>query len=387
VINAKAVIMATGGHEALYSFRSTTPRATGDGIAMALRVGSEVMDVEFMQFNPYTMIYPKGASGVLVPMNAYIMTRGGKYRNKSGEPFVDRWDPVRKEATTRDVKARAMFTEMIENRGSKHGGVYLDLGGLEDLDGKSPEEVLAIQGGMHQAYLNQFGVDILRDKLEVAPAAHFGVGGIRINEKAETNISGLYAAGEVSGGLHGANRLDAASMPEIFVFGSIAGEEASSYSSQINAETPDQDMIKNIKENVIDFLNNANGETRVAEAKKQLEEVMFSCFGLVRDGDTMGKGLESIMDMKQNTIPGLLIKDKNLIGNYDWLEALEYVNMLDVAEAMAVSAVGRKESRSTHYRTDYPEMEEQFTKNTIVRRAKGKLEVYSEEVVREESQP
>jgi fumarate reductase (CoM/CoB) subunit A len=173
-ISTKAIIMATGGHEALYSFRTTTPRATGDGIAMALRAGAEVMDMEFMQFNPYTIIYPQGAAGVLVPVNSYIMTRGGKYRNRKGEAFIDKWDPIRKEATTRDVKARAMFAEMTGGRGSKHGGVYLDLSGLQDLDGRSPKEILEDQGGMHHKYLTQFGVDILTDELEVAPAAHFG---------------------------------------------------------------------------------------------------------------------------------------------------------------------------------------------------------------------
>jgi fumarate reductase (CoM/CoB) subunit A len=352
---------------------------------MALRAGAEVMDMEFMQFNPYTIIYPQGAAGVLVPVNSYIMTRGGKYRNRKGEAFIDKWDPIRKEATTRDVKARAMFAEMTGGRGSKHGGVYLDLSGLQDLDGRSPKEILEDQGGMHHKYLTQFGVDILTDELEVAPAAHFGCGGIMINENAETSLTGLYAAGEVSGGVHGANRLDGASMPEIFVFGRIAGEMAACFSASSVRDIPSEKNIRKEKEMVLNSLNSANGKTKINEAKKLLEKVMFNHFGLKRSNEEMEKGLEKIKEMELKTLPELLIKDKSLIGNYDWLECLEFKNMLEVAEVMAISSIHRKESRSTHYREDYPEMREEWCKNTIVQKVDNELKIFSREVVKEES--
>ncbi len=384
-ISAKSIIVATGGHEALYSFRSTAPRATGDGIAMALRAGAEMIDLEFMQFNPYAMIYPKGAAGVLVPMNGYIMTRGGKYRNNLGEAFIDKWDPVRKEATTRDVKTKAMFTEMVEGRGSEHGGVYLDLKELQDLDGKSPREVLESLGEMHNRYLNQFGVDILSgDLLEVAPAAHFGLGGIWTNEKSETSLKGLYAAGEVAGGLHGANRLDAASMPEIFVFGAIAGREAAAYAASSARVTLSPQSAQRGKERIIANLPGANGKTRVGEAKKQLEDIMFTSFGIIKDAKGMKGGLKAIDKMRRQVLPALLIKDKEWVANYELLEALEFKNMLDVARVMAVSAMNRKESRGAHYRKDFPEMKEEWGHNTIVRQVANQLKISLREIVREE---
>lgn len=383
-ISAKSVILATGGHEALYSFRTTGPRATGDGIAMAFRAGAEIMDLEFMQFNPYTIIYPKGAAGVLVPINAYIMTKGGRYRNNRGEAFIDKWDPVRKEATTRDVKARAMFTEMTEGRGSKHGGVYLDLSALQDLDGKSPAEVLKIHGGMHQKYLSQFGVDILKTELEVAPAAHFGVGGIKTNEKTETSIEGLFAAGEVSGGLHGANRLDGASMPEIFVFGRIAGGEAYAYARHADAPTIPKAVCENEKSKLVKLVFEANGNIKVGEAKKQIEDLMFHYFGLIRDGALMQESLRRIDEIEHGTVPNLLIKDKNINANFDWLEALELKNMIDVAKIIAVSSINRRETRATHYRKDFPEMMSDWCKNTIVRKLHEDTQVSMRDVVREE---
>jgi fumarate reductase (CoM/CoB) subunit A len=385
-ISAKAVVMATGGHEALYSFRSTTPRATGDGIALAWRAGAEMVDLEFMQFNPYAMIYPRGAAGVLVPMNGYIMTRGGKYRNNLGEPFIDKWDPVRKEATTRDIKTKAMFTEMSEGRGSEHGGVYLDLKGLEDLDGMSPRQVLERIGEMHNKYLNQFGVDILSgEPLEVAPAAHFGLGGIWTNEKTEASLKGLYAAGEVSGGLHGANRMDATSMSEIFVFGAISGREAASYSSSSPRVSLSLGLAEKERRKAIAFLEGANGKTKVGEAKRQLEDTMFNYFGIIKDATRMKRGMRKMEKLKSKVIPDLQIKDKQMVANYDLLEAFEFKNMLEVAKAIAVSAMNRKESRGAHYRKDFPEKQENWCRNTIVKQVGGQIKISMREVVREEA--
>lgn len=385
-ISAKATVVATGGHEALYSFRSTTPRATGDGIALAWRAGADLIDMEFMQFNPYAMIYPKGAAGVLVPINGYIMTRGGRYRNNEGEAFIDRWDPVRKEATTRDVKTKAMFTEMAEGRGSEHGGVYLDLKDLQDLDGMSPRQVLERIGEMHNKYLSQFGVDILSgDLLEVAPAAHFGLGGIWTNEKAETTLKGLYAAGEVSGGLHGANRLDAASMPEIFVFGAIAGKEAASYSDSSVRAALSPKLAQKEKERACACLAGDNGKIKVGEAKRQLEDTMFNCFGIIKDAERMKKGLKEIERKKRQVLPALRIQDKELVANYELLEAFEYGNMLDVAKVMGVSALNRKESRGAHFRKDFPEMKEEWGRNTILKQVDGQIKISLREVVREEA--
>jgi len=273
----------------------------------------------------------------------------------------------------------------MQGRGSKHGGVYLDLSDLQDLDGRSPKEILEDQGGNHHKYLTQFGVDILTDEIEVAAAAHFGCGGIKINEKAETTLAGLYAAGEVAGGVHGANRMDGASMPEIFVFGRIAGESAASFAASRVEKVCSKETTKSEKERVLTFLNSASRKIKVSEGKQRLEKLMFDYFSLSRNGQGMKEGLAKIKEMELEVLPNLLIKDKSLIANYDWLECLELKNMLEVAEAMAISSLHRKESRSTHYREDYPEMKEEWCNNTIVKKTDTKIEVFSRDVITEEN--
>lgn len=377
VIAAKAVVLATGGSEALYPFRSSTPRATGDGIALAYNAGAEITDMEFMQFSPYVFIWPKAALSVCVPADTTLMAMGAKYLNNQGERFLQRYDPERMEMTTRDIQSRAMFMEIQAGRGSEHGGVYLDCRGLTDYDGKSPETIVKTQGGCVSDYLKVAGVDILTQVVELAPAAHFGIGGVRINEKAETSLRGLYAAGEVSGGLHGANRLAANSMPEIFVFGGIAGESASRYAAQ--AEPPPANACwESGQERVrraFDLLESARGRTRVREAKSAIEQTMFSCFGIVRDPAGMQAGLDKLDGIEHGEMTDLLIPDRSPVMNYDWVEALESEKMIVTGRILGAGALHRQESRGAHYRSDIPQMVESWQKNTVIRREGENMQI------------
>lgn len=379
---AKAVLLATGGNEALYIFRTTSPREAGDGQAMAFRAGAELIDMEFMQFNPYTIIYPEAARGVLVPADTTLMAIGAKYRNREGEAFLAHYDPERKEMTTRDVKTKAMYLEILEGRGSEHGGVYLDCTQLADLDGLPPAEVLRRQGGQLGRYLSLFGVDIYKGMFEIAPAAHFPCGGIRIREDASTTLEGLYAAGEVAGGCHGANRLDANSMPEVFVFGRIAGQSAAAHASRVKPPslTPAMEaQIQAAGETVFGLLHSEGGGACAGAIKESIEAAVFAGLGPIRDEASMKRGLEAIEEVAEHELPRLRLEDKGQVYNLEWMEALEIRNMCDVARMMFLSALNRRESRGAHYRRDYLEMDPGLQKNSLVRKEGDDLRVSMED--------
>lgn len=374
---AAAVVLATGGSEALYPFRSSTPRATADGVALAFEAGAEIMDMEFMQFTPYVFIWPKGALSVCVPADTTLMAMGAKYLNNQGERFLKRYDPERMEMTTRDIQARAMFMEIQAGRGSEHGGVYLDCRDLTDYDGKSPEEIVKSQGGCVADYLKIAGVDILTQVVELAPAAHFGIGGVRINEKAETSLQGLFAAGEVAGGLHGANRLAANSMPEIFVFGGIAGRGAAQFAAEAGPPTTEAVWPEGLErvETAFRLLEEAQGGRTPREAKSAVENVMYSYFGIVRDGPGMQTGLGELEHLEEEVTAGLAIEDPEPIMNYNWIEALETRNLITVGRILSLGAFGRQESRGAHYRSDVPEMKEEWRKNTVIWKESGETKI------------
>jgi succinate dehydrogenase/fumarate reductase flavoprotein subunit len=302
---------------------------------------------------------------------------GAKYLNNQGERFLARYDPERMEMTTRDIQSRAMFMEIQAGRGSEHGGVYLDCRGLADYDGKSAETIVRTQGGCVSDYLKVAGVDILTQVVELAPAAHFGIGGVRINEKAETSLQGLYAAGEVSGGLHGANRLAANSMPEIFVFGGIAGESASRYVAQAGPPPAETCWAfgRDSVQRAFGLLENAGGGTRVREAKAAIESIMFDCFGIVRDGEGMRRGLDRLDDVESGEMADLLIQDRNPVMNYDWVEALESERMITTGRILGAGALNRQESRGAHYRSDIPQASEAWQKNTVIWRYGSEMRI------------
>ncbi|MBI2303611.1 MAG: FAD-binding protein [Chloroflexi bacterium] len=371
----RGVVLASGGNEALYSFRTTSSRETGDGQAMAFRAGAQLIDMEFMQFNPYTILYPEAARCVLVPADTTLMAIGARYRNGQGETFLEKYDPERQEMTTRDVKTKAMYLEILAGRGSEHGGVYLDCTSLSPLDGLAPAEILRRQGGQVGRYLSLFGVDIHEGMFEIAPAAHFPCGGVLINERAQTTLPGLYAAGEVAGGCHGANRLDANSMPEVFVFGHIAGREAARHSLTSARVSPTPELTKAAHAHfqaalaLIQARNDGNSPARL---RGQLEETMFRCLGPIRDGAGMSDGKKTVVGLGKSH-PA--VTDKERRYNYQWIEALELRNMLLVAEMMFACALNREESRGGHYRRDFLDLKDELTQNSVVTNQGGKVQV------------
>src|SRR3989440_1841077 len=232
VFKAKSVVLATGGIGKAYQITSNSWEYTGDGMALAYEAGAELMDMEFVQFHPTGMVWPPGVQGLLV--TEAVRGEGGTLRNRNGERFMERHDPKRMELSTRDVVARAIYTEVKEGRGTEHGGAYLDI--LH----KPAEYVKRKLPSTDHQFRELADVDITKGPMEVGPTCHYMMGGIRVDaETAQSNVPGLFAAGEAAAGLHGANRLGGNSLSDLLVFGRRAGFAAAEDAKQDDAATGD----------------------------------------------------------------------------------------------------------------------------------------------------
>jgi len=378
---AKATIMATGGAGGLYSVRTCHPRDTGDGYAMALRCGAEIIDMEFIQSNPAALIYPESVKGVITPGWHLYMEKGIRYLNKHLEAFLERYD-VRKEMATRDVKARAMYTEIVEGRGSEHGGIYLDFKNVH-FEGISLEDYMKKNSPHILNFVNLCGLSpkkILTDVIEIGPAAHFACGGIKINMECKTNVKGLYAAGEVTGGIHGANRIAGNAMTDIFVFGEVAGTQAAMYAKSRGKVEVTQEITAKIETEVkrtISILDRQEKQGfKPGIVRKKIEETMFRNVGMGRDEKGLKKGISILDETKMEDLPRIYPSDRSKIYNYDWIQIMELYNMVDTGEIIALGALYREETRGCHNRTDFPERDDKnWQKHTVVKKQGDRITV------------
>ncbi len=251
VFNTKSVIIATGGLGRIYKITSNSWESTGDGIALAFKAGAKLVDMEMIQFHPTGMVWPPGVKGLLVTEG--VRGEGGILLNSKGERFMLRYSPKKKELDARDVVARAIYNEIKNGNGTEHGGVYLDIThkGAAFIKKKLP--------AMYEQFKEFAGIDITKEKMEVAPTVHYFMGGILVDaETCKTNIEGLYAAGETAGGLHGANRLGGNSLADILVFGRRAGLYASEYIKNAKAGKIGVREIEAEIDNVKKYIDNKN---------------------------------------------------------------------------------------------------------------------------------
>jgi aspartate oxidase len=320
-LRSSRVILATGGLGALYPLTTNSPEVWGDGYAMALEAGVELVDMEYIQFTPTSLAHPPDLRGVST--GGMLLAEGGKLFNARGERFMQRVDPKRAEASTRDIVARAILREVLEGRGSPAGGVYLDLSGI-------PEEFLKANAGHFLKLLSKHGIDAGKDRLQIAPAAHFSCGGAVIDENAATSVPGLLAAGEAAGGIHGANRLSSNALTEALVFGLIAAETASGIEkgriSSIPADVEKRNYI----------------EAQESD-RRRIREMMLRCAGLEREKETLQKGLRFIEERWQG-LGKAEEKGTPLLGR-----------MLVTAQAVMEAALLREETRGAHCRLDFPD--------------------------------
>jgi succinate dehydrogenase flavoprotein subunit len=383
--NAKAVIVATGGAGKIYKFTSNSWECTGDGHALALWAGAELIDMEFFQLHPTGMIWPLSARGILVTEG--VRGDGGVLRNSEGERFMfnhipeffkaetadsideaDRWydDHVNNrrppELLPRDEVARAINAEVKAGRGSEHGGAYLDIASR-----RSAEEIKRRLPSMYHQFMHLANVDITKEPMEVGPTAHYIMGGIRVDADTQaTSVPGLYAAGECSGGMHGANRLGGNSLSDLIVFGKRAGQYAADYALGLGSQpTVDAAAVDAAHSEALAPLNRESGENPYT-LHKDLQEVMQDLVGIIRVESEMAQAIDKIESLKERAKN--VCAEGHVQYNPGWNEATDIPALLTTAEAVTRAAYERKESRGGHTRDDYPSTDPQWaTVNNRVR--------------------
>ena len=359
VFKAKSVVIATGGIGKAWRITSNSWEYTGDGMALAYDAGAELMDMEFVQFHPTGMVWPPGVQGILV--TEAVRGEGGVLRNKDGERFMERYDPERMDLSTRDVVARAIYTEAKEGRGTEHGGAYLDI------SHKPAEYVKKKLPSMYHQFRELADVDITKGPMEVGPTCHYMMGGIRVDaETAQSNVPGLFAAGEAAAGLHGANRLGGNSLSDLLVFGRRAGLSAAEHAQQVSPPTVDDAQVDEATREMLAPFERTNGDSPY-DLHRDLQENMQNYVGIFRSEEDLKRGLDEIQNLKQRAAN--VRADGSRLFNPGWHLARDLKAMLTVSEAVAMSAVERKESRGAHSRIDYPNYDEHWSKlNNIVSR-------------------
>jgi succinate dehydrogenase / fumarate reductase flavoprotein subunit len=359
VFKAKSIVIATGGIGKAWRITSNSWEYTGDGMALAYDAGAELMDMEFVQFHPTGMVWPPGVQGILV--TEAVRGEGGVLRNKDGERFMERYDPEQMELSTRDVVARAIYTEAREGRGTEHGGAYLDI------SHKPAEYVKRKLPSMYHQFRELADVDITQGPMEVGPTCHYMMGGIRVEaETAQATVPGLFAAGEAAAGLHGSNRLGGNSLSDLLVFGRRAGLSAAEHARKSGPVTIDaQDVLEATRE-MLDPFEQPAGESPY-DIHRDLQEAMQSYVGIFRNEDDLKKGLMEIYSLKARA-DWVRVEGSRLF-NPGWHLARDLKAMLTVSEAVAQSALERQESRGAHSRIDYPNYDEEWSKhnNIVVR--------------------
>ena len=344
VLKAKAVVLATGGIGKAYPITSNSWEYTGDGMALAYEAGAELMDMEFVQFHPTGMVWPPGVQGLLV--TEAVRGEGGILRNKNGERFMERYDPRRMELSTRDVVARAIYTEVKEGRGSEHGGAFLDI------SHQPPEYVKRKLPSMYHQFLELADVDITRGPMEVGPTCHYMMGGVRVDaETGATTVPGLFAAGEAAAGLHGANRLGGNSLSDLLVFGRRAGLAAAEHAKGASSPPVDPAQIEAAeREALAPFERKTEENPYMLHA--DLQKTMQSQVGIFRTEEDLKSALENISQLKVRA-ERLSITGSRMF-NPGWHLCADLKSLLTTSEAVARSALARKESRGAHSRIDFP---------------------------------
>lgn len=343
-VRAKAVVLCTGAGPLMYQRSACAQEKAMDGVAMAYRAGAHLMDMEMVQFHPTGMVVPGSRlNGALLEEG--LRGAGAHLFNGKGERYMERYDPEKKERSTRDRVSRASYMEVMAGRGTENGGVWIDVSHL------GAEFVEKNFTGMRDRCL-RIGFDLAREKVEVAPTAHFNMGGIRINRDGFTNLEGLFAAGEDSSGVHGANRLGGNGVAESTVFGARVGDVVAGWvKNRKHTDEPQPGQITEAEGMAIQFLERKGGVSPWV-LREELGKVMWERVGIVRHGDGLKQGLGEISTLGQQAAQMAAPGRREF--NLTWQQALDLRNMLTASELIARSALLREDSRGAHYREDFP---------------------------------
>lgn len=344
VVEAGAVVIATGGTGWLYAVTDNSPMMTGDGYAIALRQGLALIDMEMIDFQ-LQVCYPDAMKRYPPNSSAWIAA-GAHFYNGLGERFMKRHQPETLEKSSRAMINRAVGIELHEGRGTRNGGVYLDLSTI-------PAEDLSKIGPSIYNMFSKNGIDLSCQPMELAPGSHTFLGGILIREDGSTELKGLYAAGEVSGGVHGANRLGGNAVTDPLVFGDLAGSAAAVCAKGYKKPSlPDKEIEK--------LLSLAQGLTERTEGIapkeviKRVQNIMHENVGIVRSAAKLQKAIAALEEIEVEDIPRLVARGRTTRETAAELKrSYEVANMVSVGKVIALAALERRESRGAHYRYDF----------------------------------
>ena len=401
IFSSKAVVMATGGIGRAFKITSNSWEYTGDGQSLCYRAGAELMDMEFVQFHPTGMVWPPSVRGILVTEG--VRGEGGVLRNSLGKRFMfddipDNYKPqtadteeegwryvtgdksARRppELLTRDHVARCINREVKEGRGSPHGGVFLDIAWIKEKIKDAPEHIKRKLPSMYHQFKQLADLDITTTPMEIGPTTHYVMGGVRVDGDTQmSNVPGLFAAGECAAGLHGANRLGGNSLSDLVVFGKLAGEYAAKFAKEHSAVKANPQQVDEIAALALAPFERSGGPAPYA-VQSRLQDMMQELVGIVRVESEMERAVQGLRELQ--TMADKVTVEGNREYNPGWHTALDLRNLLTVSEAVAISAIARKESRGAHFRDDYPEKSEEASKfnHVIKREADGSMSLRRE---------
>jgi len=368
--HSKIVVLCTGGHSRMFKRSSSRFwENNGDGISLAYDIGAKFMDMEMFQFHPTGMVYPEKVEGTLV--TEAVRGEGGVLLNAKDERFMKKYDIERMELSARDIVARANYNEIKQGRGTKHNGVWLDIT-------KKPKSyILKRLPKMYRQFKEFANIDISKEKMEVAPTAHYSMGGVYTNhETGKTSIPNLFAVGEVTASLHGGNRLGGNSLAELMVFGRLTGQSIIKELKKKKELPIVYNEIKKSEKILLKVIKTKGGKNPIT-IKREIQQMMWKSAGVVRNEKNLKYGLR---ELKKYKIMKFSV-EKNLATNERLIAALDVRNMLPTCEMILLSALHRKESRAAHYRSDYPKLSNKWKKNVICTPTKkGKIKISTKSV-------